>query len=290
MTRFFPATTGTPLITPEIAGWNYSGLSIINIRAGQLYALDSSLLIHAEGALIPLNLSSFIVYVNGERFALTGREGVFAGTTDWLYLPIAAEVSIESGSDGEIAIATAKAELRFPIVHVPASSAIEIRGIGDATREIHPFMHPDHFQSAHRLMAVEVLTPDGNISSYPPHRHDGIAGCTTNNEEIYYFRIGKVGQPHGHPEGFGMHRTYSCSDDPAQFDDSITVHDGDVYLVPSGFHGPCIAMPGYPMYYLNILAGSAAIRTMDSCDDPNHAWIRESWSGQSADSRIPWKI
>ena len=133
-------------------------------------------------------------------------------------------------------------------------------------------------------MAVEVITPDGNWSSYPPHRHDGVGNCAVNNEEIYYFRIGDRESLHGSKKGWGFHRTYSAPEvEGAPFDDSLTIRDGDIYLVDRGYHGPCVAAPGYPMYYLNVLAGEE--RTMAFCDDPVHAWVRESWSSQLPDSR-----
>ncbi len=91
-------------------------------------------------------------------------------------------------------------------------------------------------------MCVELLTPDGNWSSYPPHRHDDSPECPVNNEEIYYFRIGRAGSTDVSTDGFGMHRTYTPD---GSIDENVVVGDGDVFLVPRGYHGPCIAAPGY---------------------------------------------
>jgi 5-deoxy-glucuronate isomerase len=277
-------------ITPQMAGWKYTGLSLLELPPNTPHRLDSNVLAAAEGAIIPLNLGNVRVKVDDQVFTLTGRRGVFEGASDWIYCAPGSKVEITSPNAGEIAIATAVAVARFPSRHVPALETMEIRGAGAATREVRPFMHPDNFESADRLMAVEIVTPDGNVSSFPPHRHDGLGGCRVANEEIYYFRIGKVGFHHGDNEGFGFHRTYTGPEDSEPFDDNLTIHDGDIYLVPRGYHGPCVALPGYPMYYLNVLAGETSPRTMDFCDDPNHAWIRQSWKLQDLDPRVPWKV
>ena len=295
MTRFFPDSQfpfldGVKTITPAIAGWKFSGLTIIKVEANSKYVVPDSILSLSEGAVIPLNLTDLTINVDGQDFILKGRSGVFAGSSDWIYCAPGSRIEISSTTSGEIAIATAVAKNLFPTTYVEALDAIEIRGAGYATREVRAFMHPDNFQNAHRLMAVEVITPDGNVSSYPPHRQDGIGDCQVNNEEIYYFRIGKRGFHHGDSEGFGLHRTYTAPEDADPFDDNVAVHDGDLYLVPRGYHGPCVALPGYPMYYLNVLAGDASIRTMDFCDDPNHTWVRESWKSEQTDPRVPWKV
>jgi 5-deoxy-glucuronate isomerase len=289
MKRYFPKNSERQRITPEIAGWEFTGLTIIEVNGGVLEIPDD-LLAKSEGALIPLNLENSIVKVDHQSFELEGRPGVFAGATDWIYLAPQSKVRIESSSVGEFALGTAIAPKVFPSAYLPKSEIIEIRGAGSATREIRPFMHPDHFPHAVKLNAVEVITPDGNTSSYPPHRHDGIAECPFHNEEIYYFRVGEVGGLHGSRSGFGTHRTYSAPEDPDYFDETVTVKDGDIYLVDRGYHGPSTAMPGYPMYYLNLLAGPHEQRSMGFCDDPEHKNIRESWKDQSPDPRIPWRI
>ena len=291
--RFFPASGGQTVITPTIAGWKYSGVAILTLQTGTT-TLDSTLLANAEGALIPLKCLDATVVVDGNKYVLKGRRGVFVGGTDWLYLAPQSQVEITVTSPSELALATAVATREFPTRYVAKNDTVEIRGAGSATREVRPFMHPDQFPHAQKLMAVELVTPDGNWSSFPPHRHDGIEGCSVNNEEIYYFRIGKSDSNgrsvHGEAEGWGLHRTYTAPEDRQPFDDTITVRDGDIYLVPRGYHGPCVAMPGYPMYYLNVLAGPAVKRTMDFCDDPTHSWLRESWKEQKPDPRVPWIV
>ena len=161
---------------------------------------------------------------------------------------------------------------------------VEPRGAGFATRQVNNIATPDSFQGADRIIICEVLTPGGNWSSWPPHRHDGIAGCPNMNEEIYYFRIGKQLSDHGNPEGHGYFHAYTVD---KTVDDTVTLSDGDVYILPAGYHGPSIAAPEYPMYFLNVLAGPAQDRTMAFCDDPSHHWIREAWQTQKLDPRVP---
>ena len=173
---------------------------------------------------------------------------------------------------------TARCERRLPPRYGPAADVpIEVRGAGVCTRQVTNFLSPESWPHADRLMAVELLTPGGNWSSYPPHRHDDSPECPVNNEEIYYFRIDGA-------DGFGLHRLYTSD---GEIDDTVTVGDGDVFLIPRGYHGPCIAAPGHTMYYLNVLAGPDGERSMAFCDDPAHHWVRESWAGMATDPRCP---
>lgn len=289
MKRYFPFDASDQIITPEVAGWDYSGLAIFSRSTGAL-EIPTSLTETNEVALVPLRGKDLEVAIDGERIHLNGRGGVFEGATDWIYVAPGSQIQVESKHEYEIALATARADKRFPTTYVAKSDLVETRGSGAATREIRPFMHPDNFPNAVKLNAVEVITPDGNTSSYPPHRHDGIGDCPFHNEEIYYFRIGEIGGAHGSTAGFGFHRTYSAPEDSVSFDDSISVRDGDIYLVDRGYHGPCTAMPGYPMYYLNVLAGPNPERNMGFCDDPTYAHIREDWKVQTTDPRVPWRM
>ena len=164
----------------------------------------------------------------------------------------------------------AEASRRLPPAYVPARAvAVETRGAGSATRQINNLFVAGG-PPAHRLVVVEVLTPGGNWSSYPPHKHDDATTIgEAELEEIYYFRISG-------PNGFGLHRTYTAD---RTIDETVVIHDGDVFLVPRGYHGPCVAPPDYPMYYLNVLAGPSDARSLGFSDDPAYAWIRRSWAG-----------
>ena len=237
-----------------------------------------------EMAVLPLS-GAVIVEVEGRRFELRDRQHVFHGIADWCYLPVNAEVRITSPSGAQVALPSARAEKRFDPVMIPAEAVpVELRGAGQSTRQLNNFMAPEVFDGAHRLMCVEVITPDGNWSSYPPHRHDGEGECIVNNEEIYYFRVGSTVTGTYSPDGFAMHRTYTAD---GEIDVNVAVYDADVFTIPRGYHGPCVAAPGYPLYYLNVLAGPSGERTMAFCDDPTHHWVRDSWAGVATDPRLP---
>jgi 5-deoxy-glucuronate isomerase len=220
--------------------------------------------------------------VDGERLSLDGRRSVFSRVTDFGYLPRDAAVTVHSTGGGRFALPGALARRRLPPRYGPADQVpVEIRGSGQAARQVNNFCAPDAFP-ADRLVAVEVLTPAGNWSSYPPHKHDAAAPGEAVLEEIYYFETDSG--PDG--PGLGYQRVYA-SDPGRPIDVLAEVRTGDVVLVPHGYHGPSMAAPGYPLYYLNVLAGPAAARSMAFCDDPAHAWIRGSWAGQPPDPGLP---
>jgi 5-deoxy-glucuronate isomerase len=194
-------------------------------------------------------------------------------------------VRLSSEAGAHVALPSARATTRFDPAMIPAADvAVEVRGAGPATRQVTNFMSPETFDGADKLMCVELLTPDGNWSSYPPHRHDDSPDCPVNNEEIYYFRVGTAGSSEYAPDGFAFHRTYTPDGD---VDVNIVVGDGDVFVIPRGYHGPCVAAPGYPLYYLNVLAGPGGERSMAFCDDPAHHWVRDTWIDMATDPRVP---
>jgi 5-deoxy-glucuronate isomerase len=151
---------------------------------------------------------------------------------------------------------------------------VELRGAGQASRQVNNFCSPAAFD-CDKLIAVEVLTPGGNWSSYPPHKHDETREDEAELEEIYYFET----------EGLAYQRVYGTPARP--IDVLAEVSTGDVILIPHGWHGPSIAGPGYALYYLNVMAGPEPIRSWRFCDDPAHAWIRGTWAGQAIDPRLP---
>ena len=110
-----------------------------------------------------------------------------------------------------------------------------------------------------------MLTPAGNWSSYPPHKHDEDRPGETELEEIYYVR--------GRPRG-GMAATSGCTAPDRPIDVLAEVRTGDIVLIPHGWHGPSMAAPGYDLYYLNVMAGPGAERAWRICDDPAHGWVR----------------
>lgn len=266
-------------LTQEVAGWSYSALRVVELSAPLSFATGAE-----EFAVLPL-AGGLDVEVEGRRFTLEGRHDVFSRVTDWAYLPIDAEVKLSSPSRARVALASARARHRFDAVRMDAESVtVEIRGAGPSTRQVNNFMSPEVFSGADRLMCVELLTPDGNWSSYPPHKHDASPECSVNNEEIYYFEIGELQGSGSASDGFAMYRGYASD---GSLDQNLAIGDGDVVCVPFGYHGPCIAAPGYPLYYLNVLAGSGAERSLAFCDDPSHHWVRDSWTKQDVDPRCP---
>ncbi|MEO8265517.1 MAG: 5-deoxy-glucuronate isomerase [Ilumatobacteraceae bacterium] len=269
-------------LSPDNAGWAYSGLIVVLLAPGveRSIALGDS-----EAVVLPLSAIDVDVAVDGEHFRLDGRVSVFDRVTDFAYAPKGATVVLRAEAGGEVALATARCDQRMTARYGSADGvAVELRGAGPATRQVNNFLSPEAWPHADKLMCVELITPDGNWSSYPPHRHDDSPECPVNNEEIYYFRIGVAGSSQYSADGFGMHRTYTPD---GSIDVNVVIRDGDVFCVPRGYHGPCIAAPGYPMYYLNVLAGPGGERSMAFCDDPTHHWVRDTWAEMATDPRCP---
>jgi 5-deoxy-glucuronate isomerase len=277
-------------LTPQACGWAYSSLRVLELGPGGEAAFRTG---PDEMLVLPLS-GGATVTVDGAEFTLAGRADVFSRVTDFAYLPIDAAVTVHSGAGGRFALPGARAGRRLPARYGPAEQVpVEIRGSGQATRQVNNFCAPDAFETD-RLTSVEVLTPAGNWSSYPPHKHDQARPGEAVLEEIYYFEVGQGPGGSGGPDapdgtdtpGIGYQRVYST--DPARPIDVLAeVRAGDVVLVPHGYHGPSMAAPGYDLYYLNVLAGPAEQRSMAFCDDPAHAWIRQSWDGQQLDPRLP---
>ena len=200
------------------------------------------------------------------------RPNVFGGLPYTLYLPISTEFELTAESDTDLAFCYCRAEQPHPAKLIkPADVRVEIRGGGNATRQINHIIEPS-FQ-AHRLLVCEVFTPGGNWSSYPPHKHDvHNPPGEVDLEEIYYYRIDR-------PEGYAIQRVYTRD---GRLNATLTVRDGELVLIPEGYH-PVVAAHGYNVYYLNVLAGSA--RSMAASDDPDYAWVRQTWTSQ--DPRLP---
>jgi 5-deoxy-glucuronate isomerase len=266
-------------VTPEDAGWGFSGLRVLELAAGARQTLATG-----EDELIVLPLAgACMVTCDGEVFGLEGRESVFSAVTDFAYVPRDAQLEIASVAGGRFALPSARAGRRLQPRRVAADEvAVELRGAGRASRQVNNFCAPEAL-AADRLIAVEVLTPAGNWSSYPPHKHDEERpGEETALEEIYYF---EVGDGPGGSAGLGYQRVYG-SGPGREIDVCAEVRSGDVIVMPHGYHGPSMAAPGYDLYYLNVMAGPGE-RAWRFSDDPDHAWIRRSWDGEAVDPRLP---
>jgi len=257
------------VVTPERAGWTYSGLRILSLTAGGARTFTTG---EEEMLVLPL-AGGCTVECDGETIALAGRPGVFSRVTDFAYLPRDAHVTITSEQGGRFALPSARCQRRLTFRYGAAQDVpVELRGAGVASRQVNNFCSPDAF-ACDKLIAVEVLTPGGNWSSYPPHKHDEDRPGECVLEEIYYFEITRA--------GMAYQRVYGAVDVLAE------VRTGDAVLIPAGWHGPSMAAPGYDLYYLNVMAGPAAERAWLICDDPAHAWVRDTWPDQPVDPRLP---
>jgi 5-deoxy-glucuronate isomerase len=257
-------------ITPEKAGWRYLTFAVRHVVPGRPIEASTG---GEELALVLLS-GSLSVGADGESWELGPRAGVFESLPWTLYLPRDTAFRVETEAGAEVAVASAPCEQKLaPVLQRPEEVAVEIRGAGNATRQINNMIQPGF--PAERLLIVEVLTPAGNWSSYPPHKHDADRPPEeVDLEETYYYRAPA-------PEAFAVQRLYS----PARrLDLTVTVHDGDVLLVPFGYHA-FSAAPGYDFYYFNALAGDR--HSMAASDDPALAWIRSSWASMAKDARVP---
>lgn len=257
------------LLTPETTGFQYLSFSVRAMSLGEIISGETQ---QNELGLVILGGRFTIDSSAGSWSHVGSRAHVFDGLPTALYLPIHTSYTIRAETQGEIAFCWARAEKAFParLIH-PQEITVEIRGGGNATRQINHILPPEF--PADRLMIVEVYTPSGNWSSYPPHKHDVHRPPEeVDLEEIYYYRMDR-------PEGYAIQRIYTPD---GRLDVTLTVRDGDVVLIPEGYH-PVVAAHGYNVYYLNALAGSA--RSMAASDDPAHAWVRTTWTEK--DPRVP---
>ena len=266
-------------IGPADAGWAHAGLRVIELAPGANRTLATEA---DEYAVLPLAGGGIVVEADRQVLELTGRADPFARVTDFAYLPRDCEARISNSgtAPARLALPYANARRRLEVRYGAAEEVpVELRGAGAAARQVNNFLHPYAFETDLRT-CVELLTPQGNTSSYPPHKHDTDEPAGEGQavlEEIYYFELRTAG-------GVGLHRTYTAD---GEIDATVEVGHGDAFLIPRGYHGPCVALPGYDLYYLNVLAGPSTERSLAFKDDPAHAWIRDSWAGQPLDPRLP---
>ncbi|HYI33501.1 MAG TPA: 5-deoxy-glucuronate isomerase [Glaciibacter sp.] len=282
------------VVDTSIPGWTHTGLRIAELASGSGPLTLAALPV--ERIVVPLTGAYTVRYrLAGESREhsqdMAGRTSVFHGPTDVLYLPTGTSLAI-TGS-GRVAVAEAPTNQAFPVAYIPAGSVpVELRGAGRSSRQVHNFGTPERL-AADRLIVCEVLTPAENWSSYPPHKHDEfIPGTESRLEEIYYFEtavsrsLAPAQTDQATAQPFGYMRTYAS--DAGPIDTLAEVRTGDIALVPWGWHGPCVAAPGYDLYYLNVMAGPDPDRLWQITDDPAHAWIRDTWTGQDSDPRLPY--
>jgi 5-deoxy-glucuronate isomerase len=264
-----------------VDGWAHTGIKIAELAPGEAVKLAAEA---EERIVIPLQ-GAFTVTVDGMDYQLRGRGSVFTGPSDVLYTGIETAVAISSPQGGRVAVALAAAKASYPVRLIKAEDTpVELRGSGICSRQVHNFGTPAALE-ADRFIVCEVITPAGNWSSYPPHKHDEEKDGETSLEEIYYFetRLAQNAPAPATVDPIGYARVYASDERP--IDVNAEIRTGDVVLVPYGWHGPAMAAPGYDLYYLNVMAGE--VREWNFVDDPAHAWIRDSWAGQELDARLP---
>jgi 5-deoxy-glucuronate isomerase len=271
-------------VTPAEAGWVYSGLSVLRLEPGGSATVETG---NAETLVMALE-GSCTVTCEGETLEVAGRRHVFDGPSDFVYVPRDAVVEVRSAAGGRFALPSARCEQRLPFRHQPKDAVpVELRGAGQASRQVNNFCIPAAFE-ADRLIACEVLTPGGNWSSYPPHKHDEASETESELEEIYYFEVapGPAAADGTERPGIAYQRVYGHPG--KEIDVLAEVRSGDVVLIPHGWHGPSMAVPGYDLYYLNVMAGPGETRAWLICDDPAHGWVRDTWAEQTVDPRLPF--
>ena len=257
-----PDETGkTVSITPQSAGWTYVGFDLYHLEAGQSVEQATG---DQEVLLVFVAGSADVAAADSRFEGIGGRNGPFDDASpDSVYVPAGTTYRVTARSTVDLAVCAAPGTrgTRNPAYIAGASVPTETRGEGTNTRHVRNIL-PDHVKDiADSLIVVEVITPSGCWSSYPPHKHD--TDDIPNEsylEEIYYHRLDPS-------QGFAFQRVYTDSGD---LDETMTVHDGDVTLVPKGYH-PCGAPHGYALYYLNVMAGPKRIWKFTT--QTQHQWL-----------------
>lgn len=260
------------------AGWEWSSIRVLNLPAGGVETIDTG---EEEILVLPLS-GGCTVEVDGKSITLDGRPEVWTAITDYLYVPRRTTITVRSEDGGRFALPGSKATTDKPLRHCPVTEVgTGLRGTGNCSRQVNNYALGNAVETSH-LLVCEVLTPGGNWSSYPPHKHDEHTDVERVLEEIYYYEV-RPGR--GDTTGMALQRIYPS---PAgDIDVCAEVHSGDVVIMPHGYHGPSVAAPGYDLYYLNVMAGPAEDSTWLMTDDPHHTWIRDTWDESPVDPRLP---
>jgi 5-deoxy-glucuronate isomerase len=265
-----PDASGVRLeVTPETAGWALIGFSVRQLAAGHAWQGHTGA---EEHCLVLLSGECHVRWGASRAERLGPRASVFASYPWAVYLPPGTAFEVHATRRTELADCRAPAGAAHPPrVIRPEDCGLEVRGGGNATRQIVDVLPPS--APADRLMICEVFTPGGNWSSYPPHKHDeDRPPVEADLDEIYYFRLAAA-------DGYAFQRLYTAD---GAMDQTFKVEDGDLLLIHGGYH-PFVTAYGYDAYYLNVLAGSR--RSMAATDDPRYASLRQAWP--PPDPRVP---
>ncbi len=269
-------------VTPALAGWDYIYFHLRRLDAQRSWTFATG---DHEMAIVLLSGRLSVESDRGQWPHIGERDSVFHGLPYALYLPHLTSLTVHAETACEFAVALAPTDQDHqPRLVTPGDIEIEIRGGDHATRQINSIIPPGF--PCHRLVVVEVYTPGGNWSSYPPHKHDvhktDRAGevLEADLEEVYFYKLDR-------PEGFAFQRIYTAPESPLQraglpIGAVLLAGNNDVVLVPEGYH-PVSSPPGYTTYYLNVLAGSA--QSLANSEDPRYTWVKENY--RSRDPRVP---
>lgn len=266
-------------LTAKQADWELLNFKARTMSEGETFSGDTG---KNEYCFVLLSGNFSAITSKGNWKTENGRKDVFSGLPHALYLPPHTSYTLRAESDIlDLAYAWCKVEKNFdPQMITPEdvqNMGIELRGGDNASRQINSILPPG--SQCHRLVCVEVYTPSGNWSSFPPHKHDKrVIDPITNEvkeadlEEIYFYKTEQ-------PQGFAIQKIYT---DNRSLNEIVEPCNNDIVLVPEGYH-PVIAGHGYNVYYLNFLAGSD--QSLANTDDPAHKWIYNSW--KKMDPRLP---
>jgi len=268
-------------VTPESAGWDFISFQARRLGAGKEWSFTSG---ENELAIVLLTGAISVRSTRGSWQGLE-RKDVWTSAATALYLPRGTDFTIATVRDSEFAVTWVPTnEDHEPWLIQPQDVSISVRGGDNVSRQINDLLPPG--SPVHRLVLVEVYTPSGNWSSYPPHKHDvhieDEAGhiVEADLEEVYFYKIDKA-------EGYAYQRVYTDENSPLQqagypIDALVKAQNNCAVLIPEGYH-PVVSAPGYTTYYLNVLAGSA--QSLANQDDPHYSWVKDTY--QSVDPRLP---
>ncbi|MBX7257289.1 MAG: 5-deoxy-glucuronate isomerase [Candidatus Hydrogenedentes bacterium] len=269
-------------ITPEQAGWEHISFQARRLATGASWSFDTR---NCESAFVNLSGRYSVKSNRGEWANIGSRANVFDGPAHALYLPRNTAFTVTADIGGEFAVAWVPTDIDHdPWLIEPESVPISIRGGDNVSRQINDLLPPG--SPVHRLVLVEVYTPSGNWSSYPPHKHDehhtDMSGAIVEAdlEEVYFYKFDR-------PEGYAIQRVYTDESCPLHragypIDALLRPEENCAVLVPEGYH-PVASAPGYTTYYLNVLSGSA--QSLASRDDPRYSWVKETY--RHKDERLP---